>query len=77
MPLPRTQHVYMNAAGEGSGASAKLEPDNFSREYVKNGVPLDTAFEMDALYRSAMAINFSRFEGAKFNIERLEWEQDD
>jgi hypothetical protein len=44
---------------------------------VKNGVPLDTAFEMDALYRSAMAINFSRFEGAKFNIERLEWEQDD
>ncbi len=35
MPLPRKQHVYMNAAGEGSGASAKAEPDNFSREYVK------------------------------------------
>lgn len=35
MPLPRKQHVYMNAAGEGSGSSAKAEPDNFSREYVK------------------------------------------
>ncbi len=32
---------------------------------------------MDEVYRTAMAINFSRFEGAKFNIERLEWEQDD
>jgi hypothetical protein len=36
MPLPRKQHVYINAAGEGSGGSAaRPEPDNFSREYVK------------------------------------------
>lgn len=27
--------------------------------------------------RAAMAINFSRFEGGKFDIDRLEWEKDD
>ncbi len=43
---------------------------------MKNGVPFDVAFEMDDLYRTAMAINFSRFEGAKFNIDRMEWETD-
>jgi hypothetical protein len=40
---------------------------------VKNGVPFDVAFDLDDVDRSAMSIHFSRFEGNKFNIDRLEW----
>lgn len=29
---------------------------------------------MDPLFRTAMAINFSRLEGAKYNINTLSWE---
>lgn len=32
---------------------------------------------MDETIRSAMAVNFSRFDGSKFNIDRLEWEKDE
>ncbi|ADE12134.1 hypothetical protein Slit_1905 [Sideroxydans lithotrophicus ES-1] len=32
---------------------------------------------MDDIFREAMAINFSRFEGNKFNIDRLKWEKDE
>ncbi len=44
---------------------------------IRNGVPFDVAFDMDETIRTAMAINFSRFEGGTFNVERLEWEKDE
>lgn len=44
---------------------------------IKNGVPYDVAVSMDRLQRAAFAIHFSRFEGSRFNIERLEWEKRD
>ena len=43
---------------------------------IKNGIPFDVAFAMDEALRTAMCINFSTFEGGKFDIERLEWIKD-
>lgn len=40
---------------------------------MRNGVPFDVAFSLDEVDRRAMAINFSRFEGNEFDIDRLEW----
>ncbi len=35
MPLPRNTHVHLAAAGDSAAGGAKPEPENFSREYVK------------------------------------------
>jgi hypothetical protein len=42
---------------------------------IKNGVHFDTAFEMDGIVRSAMAIKFAQFEGGKFNVETMRFEK--
>lgn len=44
---------------------------------IKNGVAYDVAICMDRLQRAAMAIHFSRFEGSRFNIDKLQWIKDD
>jgi hypothetical protein len=36
-------------------------------------VPFDVAMSLGKVERAAMAIHFSRFEGSKFSIDRLEW----
>lgn len=41
---------------------------------VRNGVPFDVAFQLDDNTRTAFAIIFSGFEGAKFNWNRMVFE---
>ncbi len=42
---------------------------------VKNGVPFDLAFSIDDELRTAMAIQLSIFEGNKFNIDTMMFEE--
>jgi hypothetical protein len=41
---------------------------------VKNGVPFDVAFQLNDVTRSAWSIMFSEMEGAKFNLNTMEFE---
>jgi len=40
---------------------------------VKNGVPVDLAFGLDAETRTAWAILFAEMEGQRFNWDRFEF----
>lgn len=41
---------------------------------VKNGVPFDTAFQLDEVTRAGFCIIFAGFEGAKFNWNTMAFE---
>lgn len=41
-----------------------------------NGVPLDLAFSLDEETRTAWAIVFSEFNGAKFNLDSFTYEDE-
>lgn len=41
---------------------------------MKNGVPFEIAFSMPDEMRAAFAINFSQFEGHRFNWDRWAFE---
>lgn len=43
---------------------------------VHNNVPVDLAFSLPDVDRTAWAIMFSEFNGNKFNIERMRFEDD-
>jgi hypothetical protein len=42
---------------------------------VRNGVPFDTAFQLDDATRTAFAIVFSEFEGNEFDFNRMEFKE--
>jgi hypothetical protein len=42
---------------------------------VKNGVPIDVAFQLDDTMRAAMAIAFSEFNGAEFDVDRMRFKE--
>jgi len=42
---------------------------------VKNGIPFDVAFSLSDIERSAYAIIFSEQEGAKFNWNSMQFEE--
>lgn len=44
---------------------------------MKNNIPLDVAFSLPDEMSAAMAITFSRFEGAKFNTDTMTFEKPD
>lgn len=44
---------------------------------IYNGVPPETAFDMDDVYRRAMTFAFSTFHGAKLDIDTLTFREDD
>jgi hypothetical protein len=38
-------------------------------------VPFDLAFQLDEVTRTAMAIQFSQFEGNRFNVDTMTFEE--
>jgi len=43
---------------------------------VRNGIPFDVAFSVDDVTRAGWSIMFSEMEGAKFDWERLAFEEE-
>jgi len=43
---------------------------------VRNGIPFDVAFQIDPELRAAMAVQFSIFEGRKFNLKTMQFEEE-
>jgi hypothetical protein len=44
---------------------------------IKNGIPFDVAFALDPIDRFVWSVIFGKFEGAKFNLDTLEFERSD
>lgn len=43
---------------------------------IKNGIPFDVAFAIDDVTRAAWSIIFSEMNGAKFNFNTMQFEDD-
>jgi hypothetical protein len=42
---------------------------------VHNGIPFDVAFALDDVERQWMSIKFSQFQGGKFNMNTMQFEE--